>query len=122
LPPITVRRCRPLSKSARRSSAGNKTSVRRCRARREALRGKPPAGAGNFLRRKLDKLFEPQQLPVVRMTGEGKTGFAGKRNHRLVGAQGIAEQARRAESCSAALQIAQQRRTDTLALPAVIDR
>src|SRR5207248_658154 len=56
------------------------------------------------------------------MTGKGKTGFAGKRNHGLVGAQGIAEQARRAESCGAALQIAQQRRTDTLALPAVIDR
>ena len=70
------------------------------------LRRQPPAGAGNFLRRESDVLFKAHQLPVVGMGVKAKAGLAGERDHGLVGAQGIAEQARGAESCGAALQIA----------------
>ena len=82
----------------------------------------PPACARNFLRRKLEMLLESQQLPVVRIVRELKTGVAGERNHRLIGAQRIAEQARGAESCGTALQVSQQCPTDAMALPAVGDR
>ena len=66
--------------------------------------------------------FEAHQLPVAGIVGEGEAGFAGQPDHGVVGAQRIAEQALGAERGGAAFQIAQQRRTDALALPAVVDR
>src|ERR1019366_8260790 len=61
-------------------------------------------------------------LPVVGAVRESKTGFAGKPDHRLVGAQGIAEHTPGAEGGGAALQIAEQSRADAVPLPAVVDR
>ena len=67
-------------------------------------------------------LFEPHQLPVAGRVGEGETGFAGEADHGVVGAQRIAEQPVGAEGRGAAFQIAEQRRADAMALPAVVDR
>jgi len=46
----------------------------------------------------------------------------GEADHDVVGAQGIAEQTFGAQRSGAAFQIPQHRRTDALALPAVVDR
>src|ERR1700722_394245 len=89
---------------------------------RGLLRHQPPARAGNFLRYRVDTLFKAHQLPVVGVTREGKTGFARQADHNVVGAQRIAEHPSRAKRRCPAFQIPQQRRTDALALPAVIDR
>src|ERR1700687_2179251 len=82
---------------------------------------KPPAGAGNFLRRDVDVFFESHQFPVAGARHEGKTGFTCKPDHDFVRAQGIAEQPFGAERGGAALHIPQQCRTDARALPAVVD-
>src|SRR5436190_672608 len=92
------------------------------RLMRDLFGRQPPAGAGDFLRRDVDMLFEAHQLPVAGARHEGKTGLAGKADHGSVGAQGIAEQTLGTECGGTAFQILQQRRTDALALPAVIDR
>src|SRR5229473_7403458 len=89
---------------------------------RNLFRREPPAGAENFLRRDVDMLFEPHQLPVAGARHEGITGFAGKADHGGVGAQRIAEHTLGAKCGGTTFQIAQQRLTDALALPAIIDR
>src|SRR3954469_8580890 len=89
---------------------------------RDLSRREPPAGAGNFLRREVDVLLEPHQLPVAGTRAEDETGFARQRHHGLVGAQRVAEQALGAGRCGAALQISYQRRTDAMPMPAVLDR
>src|SRR5438552_9293631 len=89
---------------------------------RDLFGRQPPAGARDFLRRDVDMLFEAHQLPVAGARHEGKTGRAGKADHGGVGAQGIAEQTLGTECGRTAFQILQQRRTDALALPAVVDR
>ena len=66
--------------------------------------------------------FETHQLPVVGVTREGKAGLARQAHHDVVGAQRIAEHASGAERSRPAFQIPQQRRSDALALPAVVDR
>ena len=53
---------------------------------------------------------------------KAKPDLRASADHGLVGAQGVAEQAAGAERGGAAFQIAEQRRTDALALPAVVDR
>src|SRR6266446_6677546 len=89
---------------------------------RDLFGRQPPAGAGDFLRRDVDMLFEAHQLPVAGARHEGKTRLAGKADHGGVGAQGIAEQTLGTECGGTAFQIPEQCRTDALALPAVIDR
>jgi len=92
------------------------------RLMRDLLGSQPPARAGNLLRRARDMFFEAHQLPVARAVGEGETGLAGKADHDVVGAQRIAEQPFGAERCRAAFEVFEQCRTDTVALPAVVDR
>src|SRR5882762_6729825 len=93
-----------------------------CRLMRDLLGSQPPARAGNLLRRERDVFFEAHQLPVARAVGEGETGLAGKADHGVVGAQRIAEQPFGTERCRAAFEVLEQCRTDTVALPAVVDR
>src|SRR5712664_476440 len=93
-----------------------------CRLMRDLLGSQPPARAGNLLRRALDMFFEAHQLPVARAVGEGETGLAGRADNAVVGRQRIAEQTFGAERCRAAFEVFEQRRTDTMALPAVVDR
>src|SRR6202007_2464225 len=62
------------------------------------------------------------QLPIVGISDEGEARFARKRDHGLVGAQGIAEQPAGAERGGAGFEILQERRTDAMSLPAVVDR
>src|SRR5258708_7034725 len=92
------------------------------RLMRDLLGSQPPARAGNLLRRERDMFFEAHQLPVARAVGEGETGLAGKADHDVVGAQRIAEQPFGAERCRAAFEVFEQCRTDTVALPAVVDK
>ena len=67
-------------------------------------------------------LLKTHQPPVAGAVGEGEAGLAGEANHGVVGAQRIAEQSDGAERRRAAFQIAEQRRADAMALPAVVDR
>src|SRR6476469_597942 len=91
------------------------------RLARELFRREPPARAGYFLRREVDVLFKPHQLPVAGRGREGKAGFASERDHDVVGTERVAEQTPGAKSSGAALQIAEQRRADAVALPAIVD-
>src|SRR6185312_12860390 len=67
-------------------------------------------------------LFEPDQLPVVRIGGKTEAGLAGKSDHGVVRAQGVAEQTGGAERGGPAFQIAEQGSANAVALPAVVDR
>src|SRR5579871_5016900 len=80
--------------------------------------GDPPARTGDVLWRKVDRLLEAHQLPVVGMIGEAIGGFACKAHHAGVRAQRIAEQAVCAESGRAAFEVLQQRGANAMALPA----
>src|SRR5258707_8467994 len=84
--------------------------------------GEPPACAGNVLRFRVNMLFKTYQLPVAGAVGESETGFAGEPDHDVVGAQRIAEQPAGAQRGGATFHIPEQRRTDALALPTVVDR
>src|SRR5262249_26018456 len=82
----------------------------------------PPAGARNVLRREVDLFGETHQLPVAGAVAENVSGLPGETEHRLVGAQRVAEQFCGAKGRRPAFQILQQRPADAVALPAVVDR
>src|ERR1700756_3191897 len=125
-------RCRPTSPMRPESQADDAgalfpsgreghRSVRN-RSQRGILRRNPPAGAGDILWRDRDLLLEAHQLPVVRMLDEGEAGLPGERDHALVRAQRVAENALRTERSRPAFQVLQQRRANPKTLPAVLDR
>src|SRR5882724_5090913 len=66
--------------------------------------------------------LEAHQLPIAGARRKTITGFACQRDHRHVGAQGIAEQALGAKGGGAAFEVVEQRRADPVALPTIVDR
>src|SRR3569832_1279394 len=91
-------------------------------SRQRALSGNElPAGAGNVPMDRIDLFLEADQLPVVGMTGEGVAQLASQRNHHCVRAQRVAEHDVRAKHHHPTHKKTEQRRSDALSLPEIVD-
>src|SRR4029453_5776581 len=83
---------RKWARSCCRRNRAQSSTRDRCGGDIAGQRGELPAGARNVLRREVDLLCEPHQLPIAGTVAKDVAGLPGKAQHRLIGAQRVAEQ------------------------------
>jgi len=83
--------------------------------------GEPPARAGNFLRRNVDMLFKTDQLPVAGAVGNANPDLRARPIMTSL-ERSVSPNRRPAPNAAHGIPDSEQRRTDALALPAVVDR